>query len=242
MLELRNGITQALKFAYKNKIIQKDISKEVITFSQQPEMKKEIFTKEEAKMIADKSMNVFGDDCYFLLNRLLLSTGCRIGEILALKKSDIIQKNNKGVFLDVSKNWRTDTRRLKGTKTGRKDIVPLSLEVAQMLFNYTKSMNDDDFIFKSKKFDDRPLAYSSVYRNFKKTLKKIGADRKGLTIHSYRHTFATRLLEAGYSELQLLFLTRHESLSQIRLYTNHENEEREKMKQEAIDLTERLLS
>ncbi len=114
--------------------------------------------------------------------------------------------------------------------------------MANMLLEYTKNMKENDFIFKSKKFDDRPLAYSSVFRNFKKALKKAGIDRKGLTIHSYRHTFATRLLEAGYSELQLLFLTRHESLSQIRLYTNHENEEQEKMKQEAINLTERLLA
>ncbi len=238
---LRNGLTQALHFAYKNKVIQNDIAEYVTTFSKKNQVEKEVFSKEEAKLIANKELNVFGSDHYFMINRLLLTTGCRVGEVLALQYSDIIQDKN-GLSLKISKNWNNQSRRIKDTKTSRSDIVPLSSEMALMLLDYTKNMSGDDFLFKSKIYDNRPLAYTSVYKNFVKTMKKIGAKRKGLTPHSYRHTFATRLLEAGYSETQLLFLTRHESIDQLRVYSNHDNAERTKIKQEAINLTENLLT
>ncbi len=241
MKNLREGIAQALRFAYKHKIIKNNIVENIIRFSNKPKVEKQIFTIEEIKLIANKEKNIFGQDVYFIINRLLFSTGCRIGEILALRVSDII-KTETGIALNISENWCYHSNRIKSTKTERRDIIPLSSEMTFLLLDYTKDMQKDEFIFKAENHSKRPLSYMAVYNNFKKSLAKVGILRKGLTLHSYRHTFATRLLEAGYTECQLMFLTRHESIEQIKLYSNHDNAERNKIKQEAINLTEQLLA
>lgn len=236
---LRYSIVQALNFAYENGIMNYSITKKITSFSNENE-KKEIFKKEELKALFKSKNNPFGDEKYKLLNELLFKTGCRVGEIQALQIKDLI-KTEIGYSLNIDKNYCKVGKRLKETKTKRSDLVAISDKLAESILEFIK-MNpyknkDNSFIFYSEK-EGEPLSYSSIYKNFNSTMKNLGFKRKNLTLHSYRHTYATILLDSDFSELDLLFLTRHDDIKQVLHYSKHESKKKELKRLKAVDVVE----
>ena len=149
---VRYACTQPLRFAYENNLIPHDITKGITRFSKKS-AKKEVFTKEELKLLFDSQKNHFHHTDFLLINKLLFKTGCRIGEILALQIKDII-RTPQGYVLDISKSYSTNGKRLKETKTGRADMVHISEDMAAELLEFIKinpfQASTDAFIFYSK--------------------------------------------------------------------------------------------
>ena len=113
MCNVRYIFTQALNFAYRNNLISHDIGYSITKFSSKNK-EKDIFTKEETQKIFNGTINHFNRlDC-MLINKLLFVTVCRIGEILALQKKDIVQ-TTKGYILNISKSYNYVSKRLKET-------------------------------------------------------------------------------------------------------------------------------
>ena len=238
----RSAFTQALNFAYQNNIVTHDVMRGVITFSNKNE-EREIFTKAETRKIFNGKTNPFNRLDFYLINKLLFVTGCRVGEILALKQRDII-RTEKGYMLNISKSYNQAGKRLKETKTKRKDYVYISSEMAADLLNFIKTNpfnSDDSFIFYSEK-KDHPINYNSVLKNFHSTMKKLGIVRKRLTPHSYRHTYAVFLSLAGYSQAELKYMTRHDSLKELQRYMSHITPELELKNIEAAHLFQKLIA
>lgn len=240
---IRSSIVQALRFAYKNNIITKDLTKELETFSNKSE-EKEIFNTDELKTIFNPDKNIFENEKYALINELLFITGCRIGEIQALQIKDVkILKGKK--FLKINKSWSRHGRRLKGTKTGRSDLVPISNNTADKILRFIETnpfKNDNEaFIFYSKT-KNQPIGYNAIAKNFYTTMGKLDIKRDNLTLHSYRHTYATLLQDAGYSDSDLLYLTRHDDLEILKRYHNHNTFAKNQKKIEAVDIIEKIIS
>ena len=239
MVNIKKAFVEALRFVLKYDIITTDFINKLTKFSNKNKLK-EIFTQAELQYIFNKENNIFGDEAFYLVNKLLLTTGCRTGEILALQIKDI-HKTFEGYKLYIGKNYNFKSWRLKATKTGREDYVPISEELAQELYRFIEKnpfkKYKDGFIFYSS-IKDMPLRYDAVQRNFEKVMKQEGIKRKNLTLHSYRHTFTTILQDAGYSDSDLLYLTRHKSLKDTRLYSNHFTPEKETKMREAMQLVE----
>ena len=236
----RGIITQALKFAYKNKLLAYDLSQGVTNFTFKNRTKA-IFSEAELKeMFSDK--NYFGNTKYYLFNKILFKTGCRCGEIQALQINDL--KENNGCFsLNISKSCRGG--RIKETKTGRKDTIPISSELAKELLAFIEDLpykaNKNNFIFCDNKANGKkPIEYRNIYWNFKKVIKLLGIQKENLSLHSYRHTYATILWDKGFSELDLLYLTRHDDLTQIRRYGEHLTPAKEKKKVKASKIIDKI--
>ena len=240
---MRYACTQPLRFAYENNLIPHDITKGITRFSKKS-AKKEVFTKEELKLLFDSQKNHFHHTDFLLINKLLFKTGCRIGEILALQIKDII-RTPQGYVLDISKSYSTNGKRLKETKTGRADMVHISEDMAAELLEFIKTnpfqASTDAFIFYSKN-KNNPKWYTLVYKNFSRVMKELGINRKGLSIHSYRHTYAVQLAEAGYSQSDLLYLTRHDSVNELQRYMSHITPEMERKNKEAAYLFEKIIA
>jgi len=126
-------------------------------------------------------------NAYSTLFGLLACTGLRISEALKLRCQDITVD---GLVVRESKFRKTRLVPLHATaeaKLGRYLVLRRHMAPAA-----------DDHLFVSQK--GQPLRYSSVAWIFQKTLKAIGLDSppagRRPTLHSLRHTFAVRSLEA----------------------------------------------
>lgn len=132
------------------------------------------------------------------------NTGMRLGEMLALTWKDIDTKDkvvsvNKSLSVVNDYDEKTEQKNktiIDTTKTeSGKRTIPLTSAAfdcveRQRLSNKKKS----PFVFYSH--SGTPLMKRNIYRAFNDILKK--ADIKThLTLHSMRHSFATRLLEKG---------------------------------------------
>ena len=107
-----------------------------------------------------------------LYYRFMLCTGCRRGEALSVRWSDIDYKHQ---YIHI-----------RGTKTRGSDrIVPLFDDILPILESIPHNIDDNGFIF------DLDGAYAS--RHFSKVLKNH-------RLHDLRHTFATRCAECDVND------------------------------------------
>ena len=237
-----SAFSQALHFAHDNRCILFDVAKGLTKFSKKTE-EKEIFTGEELTRLFDGADNPFGSEEYQLLNEALLKTGCRIGELLALQIKDI--ERIKGKYaLSINKSYCREGKRIKSTKTERCDFVPITEAFAAKLMAFVEKSpfkdNRESFVFYSE-HENAVLDYDRFYRNFNNTLNKLGIHRKGLTLHSYRHTFATILLDKGFSQTELLYITRHDNSAELQRYGGHMTPEKEHKKRLAAAIMDEII-
>ena len=123
---------------------------------------------------------------YPVLVRMLIGTGMRIGEVLALKREDVDQIN--GVVKVIN------------GKNGVSRYIPVSDSLKMVLSSYAETidMSDEDKPFFISSYTGGHLTYDAMKYMFPKMFKAADiymADGKTPNIHSIRHTFCTRSLE-----------------------------------------------
>jgi site-specific recombinase XerD len=103
---------------------------------------------------------------------------------------------------------------------GRKDrYTMLSVKLLEELRHYYKKYRPQTYLFPSsfKKRKDKPLSYETVRSIYEKARKSAGV-KKGLGLHTLRHSFATHLLEAGHDIRKIQVLMGHTRLSTTLIY------------------------
>ena len=133
------------------------------------------------------------DSPYSEIIFLAFYTGQRLNDILSLKSEDVYSENGEYYLLmDISK-----------TKVKR-HFVPLPKEFGKYLFKYTEKKYSK-FLFQSTQDYRRrnfPLDSHTVRAHFKKwvveyEIKNNDGSPFLLSIHSFRHTFAVRMINSG---------------------------------------------
>lgn len=129
---------------------------------------------------------------------ICLSTGLRIGEVCALKWSDIdlksetisVRRTIERIYF-IKGNQRHTELVINSPKTQNsiRDI-PLSRELIKMIRPLKKIVNDDFFLLTNEAKPTEPRTYRNYY---KQLLKKL--DIPDLKFHGLRHSFATRCIE-----------------------------------------------
>ena len=153
----------------------------------------EVFTKaEQAKLLPA----VYHRIDYFKLAVLLgLFTGLRLGELCALKWSDMDFENKT---LSVKRTVQRLYVEGCGTKTvlvetepksvRSKREIPLQDSIIALLLNF---MNGKEYVFGG----DRPLESRTMQNRYKRILEEAGVPYK--SFHALRHTYATNCIEQG---------------------------------------------
>lgn len=160
-----------------------------------------------------------------------LSTGLRIGEICALKWSDInvtdgiltINRTIERIYIIEGGKKHTElVINTPKTKNSCREI-PMNKELLGMLKPLKKVVNDDYYILTN---DERPTE-PRTYRNYyKRLMEKL--DIPKLKYHGLRHSFATRCIEVGCDYKTVSVLLGHSNISTtLNLYV-HPNMEQKK--------------
>ena len=212
----------ALEQAAVNEIILKNPAKKVkLPRIEKNEIK--VLSVSQQNQFIQAAKNTYQGEIFILI----LATGLRIGEALALTWDDVnLEKNtlrvNKTLYEikdydDPNSAWHMETGTTK-TKSSERTI-PLLPGVAAMLKSLRHkaaviALPPDAYVFKSG--TNNPLSGSDVRRKFRRLLRRAGFDEtdiKSLHIHCLRHTFATRGLERGIELKVMQELLGHSSLT-----------------------------
>jgi len=145
-----------------------------IRYSKTPKSKPTFLTKEEVKKI----ISVINNDKHKLIVQLMYGAGLRVSEVVKLKVNDVLLDENIG--------W---VRKGKGNKD-RPFIIPICLkEQIKILIE-----NNKLYLFPGNKKSH--LTAKSVQCIVKKATKLAGI-KKNVHPHTFRHSFATHVLEEG---------------------------------------------
>jgi integrase len=146
---------------------------------------------------------------YAPLIRLLVLTGLRVGEALALRKADV---DLLGGVLRVEHSGGRKGAELSDPKTeaGKRE-VPLSVGVVSFLAQLIPAdAAEDDFVFHAKGNPKRPMScWNFRSRGFAKALEAAGLDGQGITIHSLRSAAASLYAARGVTDVELATLLGH---------------------------------
>jgi integrase/recombinase XerD len=128
-----------------------------------------------------------------------LDTGCRIDELLTLKRT----------------NLDFDNLCLKVLGKGKKErIVPFSVELRKVL-----RIHDFDFVFPTR--HGGKISYHNLNRDYRNLCEKLKIKKEG-SFHRLRHTFALNYVRNGGGLIHLQKQLGHTSLQMTRRYTELE--------------------
>lgn len=160
-----------------------------------------------------------------------LSTGLRIGEICALKWSDInvadgtitVQRTIERIY--VVEGGKKQTQLVINTPKTVNSCreIPMSKELLAMVKPMKKVVNGDFYVLTNEDKPTEPRTYRNYYNRLMEKL-----DIPKLKYHGLRHSFATRCIEAGCDYKTVSVLLGHSNISTtLNLYV-HPNMEQKK--------------
>jgi site-specific recombinase XerD len=160
-----------------------------------------------------KLVSVIGEPRDRAVVLVLLRTGMRISELLAMRVSDVNIKDRRVTIRE-------------GAKTRRGRVVYFSDDASHALKTWLgKRDSTREFLFYAP--GRSTLSYTSAHQMFTKYLKWAGLAHKGYTLHCLRHTFASELLNAGMRLECLQQLLGHDSIQVTRRYARLTDKTRE---------------
>ena len=142
------------------------------------------------------------------LIEMLYSCGLRVSELCNLKFSDLFLedgyihvrgKGNKDRLIPISQTAIDELRRWFGVRQGV-DVKP----------------GEEDFVFVSVR-RGRRLNRVTVFHNIKEYAQRAGIEKE-ISPHTFRHSFATHMLERGANLRGVQAMLGHESISTTEIY------------------------
>lgn len=152
---------------------------------------------------------------------VLYSCGLRVSELIGLKFSDLFLSEG---FIKVQ------------GKGGKQRLVPISPAAIREIENYlidrkklVAKKGSEDSVFLSKR--GTPISRIMIFHFIKEYAERAGI-KKTISPHTFRHSFATHLLEGGANIRAIQLMLGHEKITTTEIYTHMD---REYLRQEIIE-------
>lgn len=223
LIHLRSIFTVAME----NGLVAKSPVSSMLKPSGKRTEEKMALTPEESALLLDRVKDIRART--FLL--IALHTGMRRGEIIGLLWEDIdfekkvIHVRHNAI---IKEKATTITNDLK-TKAGKRDI-PLSDELARWLSD-RKFNTHSKYLFAMKNHKPMTLSsYKSMWRHIAKELPDTH-----ISAHTLRHTYITRMFEAGLDIKEVQYLAGHSTVDMtLRVYTHYDQRSRREKTAEKV--------
>lgn len=242
-----NAIYASLKYAFEQDYIRKNPCIGIKLPKQIQRSKSDIdfFTDEEVDRIVASAIYRYGTGKYKYKHGyaiiILLNTGLRVGELLALKWSNVdedkrqlyieatrgqVKERNGGEYKYVMKDRSTKTQ-------SSCRYVPINDKALEAL-NYFKNLGyNNEYVMANS--DSGVITYRNLHRVLANILKSNNINHGSL--HTLRHTFATRLYKNGVDVKIISELLGHSDISiTYDIYTHVIKEQKKK----AVDVLDSL--
>jgi integrase/recombinase XerD len=141
---------------------------------------------------------------------MLYSSGLRVSELVELKKSQIFAEVG---FLKVV--GKGNKERL--VPVGRAALHYLKLYDEHVRAQQVPAKGQEEFVFLNRR--GQKLTRVMVFLIIKKTAEKAGI-QKNISPHTFRHSFATHLIEGGADLRAVQEMLGHESITTTEIYTH----------------------
>ena len=203
---LKAMINLVFKYAMELDIIQKDYSRYVKIGKHIVIKHKTVFTDDEIDLLWENLQNFKYADTILIM----IYTGMRIGELLGLKKEDV----------DLVE--QTITVKESKTEAGRNRVIPIHPRIKELIQSRYEYSKIDTLI--SSATNTAPLIYTNyISKLFNPIMKSLKMNH---TPHDCRHTFATRLNDAGGNATAIKKMIGHESFALTeKVYTHKKVDE-----------------
>ena len=207
-------IISGIKQFYAYLLIENLITSDPSELLEQPKIGRklpEVMTIEEIDLLINAN-NLTKDEGY--RNRALLevlySCGLRVSELVNLKFSDLF--SDEGFVRVIGKG-------------NKERLVPLSMSVEKEIQTYVENMRakltikqgHENFIFLNRR--GTQLTRVMVFIIIKDLASKIDLQKK-ISPHTFRHSFATHLIEGGANLRAIQEMLGHESIITTEIYTH----------------------
>lgn len=211
----QNQIVNAIKL-YFTTVLDTKIEIDKIHRPRREKLLPNVLSKEEIKLILNAHTNLK----HKTMLSLIYSCGLRRSELINLKPHDIDSK--RGIVI---------IRQSKGKKDR---IAPLSQKILEMLREYYLGYKPKLWLFEGQNAGEQYSEYS-LQSVLKQALKKVG-NKKPVTLHWLRHSYATHLLENGTDLRYIQELLGHNSSKTTEIYTHVSTKNLQQIKSPFDDL------
>ena len=188
---------------------------------------KKIYEKKKEDFYTLKEFNLFisnvDDYMYKTFFIFLFYTGVRPGEAMALKLSDF-----QGDYINIDKTIDSHGKREIGTPKTFSSIRKIKIDkflkrdLKQLIKNYYKEGSGDLFLFGGLK----PLSPTTINRHKFSACNRCGL--RPITLHQFRHSHATLLLDKGIMINEISKRLGHSKVSTTLDINTHTNSTQEK--------------
>jgi len=189
----------ALKFLF-SKVLHKEWERDYLPIPKIPRTLPVILSREEVSQV----LNVIPNMKHRTMIMFIYSTGTRVTECINIKVKDI-----------DSKRMQIKIQEGKGRK---QRYVPLSPVMLKVLRGYYRRYRPEHYLFEGGSGPKSHIGESAVREILKKARYLTPGITKHYTPHTFRHCFATHLLEQGVNLLVIQHLLGHADISNTLKY------------------------
>ena len=195
----QNQVINAIKLFYRN-WFKRFMNLDNIQRPRREKRLPNVLSKQEIKAILEAPTNLK----HRALLSLIYACGLRRSEVLNLTLKDVLSDRNL-LFIRQSK--------------GKKDrVVPISHKIIEMLRDYYKAFKPKTWLFEGQ-YTGEQYSERSLQLVLKQALQKAG-NKKPVSLHWLRHSYATHLLESGTDLRYIQELLGHSSSRTTEIYTH----------------------
>lgn len=207
-------IVSGIKTFYKFLLLENDITKNPSELLETPKLKRKVpvflsVHEIDAMLAAIDRSTADGERNYSMLETLY-SCGLRVSELVNLKITDLHLKDDY----------------IKVTGKGNKErLIPIGKSAKKLIQSYLDNVRvhlpikktAEDLVYLNRR--GTGLSRIMIFYIIKDLAQKAGI-RKVLSPHSFRHSFATHLVEGGADLRAVQEMLGHESISTTEIYTH----------------------